>query len=70
MAEGGKVPVTSEKKAPVPASTRAWHPFENLREEVDQGKIEASFQKGVLKVVLPKTAEAQKKTKKIAIGAK
>jgi HSP20 family protein len=37
---------------------------------VDQGKIEASFRNGVLKVVLPKTAEAQKKTKKIAINAK
>ena len=180
MAEGGgKVPVTSVKKSAVPASSRAWHPLENLREEVDrlfedfgrgfgnfpfgrtgtalepfwrseaffgstlpavdvvekesafqisaelpgldekdvevtvaddiltimgekrdekeerdknyfrserrfgsfqrvfelpsgidQGRIEASFQKGVLKVVLPKTAEAQKKTKKIAINAK
>jgi HSP20 family protein len=180
MAEGGaKVPVTSEKKSAVPASARAWHPFETLREEVDrlfedfgrgfgrfpfgrggfalepfwrteasfgpalpavdvvekenafqisaelpgldekdvevtvaddvltikgekkeekeekdknyyrserrfgsfqrvfempsgvdQNKIEASFQKGVLKVTLPKTPEAQKKTKKIAINAK
>jgi HSP20 family protein len=179
MAEAGKVPITSEKKAAVPASMRAWLPFESLREEVDrlfedfgrgfgrfpfghtglalepfwrsegtfgpalpafdvvekesafqisaelpgldekdvevtladdvltikgekkeekeekdknyyrserrfgsfqrvfelppgidQGKIEASFQKGVLKVVLPKSAEAQKKAKKIAISAK
>ena len=37
---------------------------------IDQGRIEASFRKGVLKVVLPKSAEAQKKTKKIAISAK
>jgi HSP20 family protein len=37
---------------------------------VDAEKIEASFQKGVLTVILPKTPEAQKKEKKIAIKAK
>lgn len=37
---------------------------------VDSEKIDASFQKGVLTVTLPKTPEAQKKEKKIAIKAK
>jgi HSP20 family protein len=37
---------------------------------VDAEKIEASFAKGVLTVILPKTPEAQKKEKKIAIKAK
>ena len=37
---------------------------------VDQSKIDASFQKGVLTVTLPKSPEAQKKEKKIAVKAK
>jgi HSP20 family protein len=37
--------------------------------EVDEGKVEASFDKGVLKVVLPKSAKAEARTKKIAIKA-
>ncbi|HZT19832.1 MAG TPA: Hsp20/alpha crystallin family protein [Dongiaceae bacterium] len=37
---------------------------------VDQNKIEASFQKGVLTVTLPKSSDAQKREKKIAINAK
>jgi len=36
---------------------------------VDQAKIAASFQKGVLKVTLPKSPEALKKEKKISISA-
>ena len=35
---------------------------------VDEGKVQASFDKGVLKVVLPKTAEAKKSARRIAIG--
>lgn len=35
--------------------------------EIDEDKAEATFDKGVLKVVLPKTAEAQKRAKKIPI---
>jgi HSP20 family protein len=38
-------------------------------EGVDSAKIEASFSKGVLTVKLPKTAEAQKSEKTIAIKA-
>ncbi len=37
---------------------------------VDQGKVEANFHKGVLTITLPKTEEAQQKTKKIPITAK
>jgi len=37
---------------------------------VDQSKIDATFQKGVLTVTLPKSPEAQKKEKKIAVKAK
>jgi HSP20 family protein len=38
-----------------------------LPEEVNEEKIEASFKRGVLKVKLPKTAEAKKKSKQITI---
>jgi HSP20 family protein len=38
-------------------------------EGVDTDKIEASFKKGLLTVTLPKTAEAQKATKKIEVKA-
>ncbi len=41
-----------------------------LPESVNQDKIEASFQKGVLTVALPKTEEAKTRQKKIAIKAK
>lgn len=37
--------------------------------EVEGDKVEATFKKGVLTVTLPKTAEAQKRTKKISIKA-
>lgn len=37
--------------------------------EVDESKIEASFKKGVLRVELPKTKEAQEKIKHIAVKA-
>jgi HSP20 family protein len=37
---------------------------------ISADKIEASFKKGVLTVTLPKSPEAQKKQKKIAVSAK
>lgn len=37
--------------------------------EVESDKVEAAFNKGVLTVTLPKTAEAQKRTKRISIKA-
>lgn len=39
----------------------------NLPAEVDESKAEAEFKKGVLKIKLPKTAEAKAKSKKIKI---
>ena len=41
-----------------------------LPPSVDQGKIEAKFERGVLTLTLPKTAEAQEKPKTIAIKSK
>jgi len=38
-----------------------------LSAEVDESKAEADFKKGILKIRLPKTAEAQKSQKKIEI---
>jgi HSP20 family protein len=38
-----------------------------LSGEVEEGKIEATFKNGVLKVKLPKTKEAQKKSKRISV---
>ena len=40
-----------------------------LPEGVDEGKIEASFAKGVLTMKLPKSADAQKNEKTISIKA-
>ncbi|MFC1765439.1 Hsp20/alpha crystallin family protein [Planctomycetota bacterium] len=38
-----------------------------LSAEVDEGKVQADFKKGVLKITLPKTSEAQQSRKKIEI---
>ena len=35
--------------------------------EIDKDKVEARFDKGVLTVILPKSAKAEAKTKRIAI---
>jgi HSP20 family protein len=40
-----------------------------LPEGVDANKIEATFKNGVLKLTLPKTAEAQQPAKKIEVKA-
>jgi HSP20 family protein len=56
MAETSKVPVKTEKALELPRG-------------IDQDKIEASFKNGVLKVTVPKSAEAQKAEKKIAVKA-
>jgi HSP20 family protein len=40
----------------------------SLGSEVDRDKVEASFRNGVLTVVLPKTANAQEKSKRIPIS--
>ena len=38
-----------------------------LPAEVEEDKVEASFDKGVLHVVLPKSAKAEAKTRKIEV---
>jgi HSP20 family protein len=54
-------------------SERRYGAFErrfSIPDGIDHDRIEASLKKGVLKVVLPKTAEAQKKARKIQVRAK
>jgi HSP20 family protein len=53
-------------------SERGYGPFERsfqIPQDVDETKIEASFSKGLLTVTLPKSAEAQKSAKTIAVKA-
>jgi HSP20 family protein len=70
--KGEKREEKEEKKKDYYLSERHFGSFERrfrVPEGVDTAKIEANFRKGVLKVTLPKTAEAQKPEKKIAIKA-
>ncbi|MFO7890594.1 MAG: Hsp20/alpha crystallin family protein [bacterium] len=39
-----------------------------LPDEVDEDKVKADFKNGILKIILPKKEEAQRKTKKIEIA--
>lgn len=69
--KGEKKEEKEEKKKDIYLSERRYGSFQrSLRvpEGVDADKIVASFKKGVLVVTLPKTPEAQKKAKKIAIS--
>jgi HSP20 family protein len=38
-----------------------------LSVEIEEDKVDASFNKGVLTIVLPKAAAAQKQTRKISV---
>jgi len=70
--KGEKREETEEKKKDYYVSERRYGSFERyftLPEGVDADKIAASFKNGVLKVTLPKTAEAQKPAKKIEVKA-
>jgi len=70
--KGEKKEEKEEKKKDYYLSERRYGSFERsfrLPEGVDKDKIEASFSKGVLTIVLPKSAEAQKKETKIAVKA-
>ena len=49
------------------SSVRVDERYVGLPDSVDANKIEATFKNGVLKVTLPKTAEAQKPAKKIEV---
>lgn len=68
--KGEKQEEKEEKKKDYYLSERRCGTFERsfrLPEGVDTDKIEASFKNGVLKVMLPKTPEAQKTAKKIDV---
>jgi HSP20 family protein len=71
--KGEKSEEKEEKKKNYYHSERSFGSFErsfDLPDTVDQGKIEASFQKGLLTITIPKTEAAQKTAKKIAIASK
>ena len=70
--KGEKSEEKEEKKKDYYLHERRFGSFERsfrVPEGVDADKIEATFQKGVLTVTLPKTPEAQKAEKKIAVKA-
>ncbi len=70
--KGEKKEETEEKQKDYYVSERRYGSFERyfgLPEGVDASKIEATFKNGVLKVTLPKTAEAQQPAKKIDVKA-
>ena len=70
--KGEKKEEKEEKQKDYYVSERRYGSFERyfaLPESVDASKIEATFKNGVLKVTLPKTAEAQKPAKKIDVKA-
>jgi len=68
--KGEKEEGKDDKKEDFHLRERRFSSFERsirLPETVDADKIEATFKNGVLKIVLPKTAEAQKPAKKIEV---
>jgi HSP20 family protein len=70
---GEKKEEREEKAKNYHLSERRYGSFQRtfqLPSGIDAEKIAANFQKGVLTVTLPKTPEAQRKEKKIAIQAK
>jgi HSP20 family protein len=70
---GEKKEEKEEKKKDYYLSERRYGSFQRtfqMPEGIDPDKIAASVEKGVLNIVLPKTAQAQKQERKIAISAK
>jgi HSP20 family protein len=68
--KGEKTEEKEEKEKDYYLSERSYGSFQRsftIPDVVDTNKIEASFAKGVLTVKLPKSAEAQKSEKKIAV---
>ena len=68
--KGEKTEEKEEKKKDYYVSERRYGSFQRsfrLPDGVDPDKIEAAFNKGVLTITLPKTPEAQKAKKKIAV---
>jgi HSP20 family protein len=71
--KGEKQEEKEESKKDYYLSERRYGSFERsfqIPSGVDGGKIDASFQKGVLKVTLPKTEAAQQQQRKIEIKVK
>jgi HSP20 family protein len=70
--KGEKKEEKEEKKKDYYLSERHYGSFQRsfrMPDGVDADKIEASFKKGLLTMILPKTPEVQKKEKNIAIKA-
>jgi HSP20 family protein len=70
--KGEKAEEKEEKEKDHYLSERRYGSFQRsfqVPESVDTSRIEAGFAKGVLKVTLPKTADAQKAEKKIEVKA-
>jgi HSP20 family protein len=70
--KGEKKEQTEDKNSDYYVSERRYGAFERyfaLPEGIDTGNVEATFKNGILKVVLPKTAEAQKTARKIEVKA-
>ncbi len=70
--KGEKQDEKEEKKKDYYMRERSFGSFERsfeVPDNVDTDKIEATFKKGVLTLTLPKSAEAQKTEKKIAVKA-
>jgi HSP20 family protein len=68
--KGEKKDEIAEEKKGYHMSERRYGTFQRsfrLPSGVDRDKIEAHFDKGVLTIILPKTAEAQKKERKIQV---
>ena len=71
--KGEKEEQKEEKQKDYHISERRFGSFQRsfeLPEGIDEDKIQASFEKGVLTIKLPKGADAQKPEKKIAIASK
>ena len=71
--KGEKKVEKDDKQKDYHVMERSYGMFERsftLPAEVDAAKVEAAFDKGVLKVTLPKLPEAQSNTRKIAVKPK
>ena len=70
--KGEKQAQREEKKKDYYLSERSYGAFQRsftLPSDVDASKIDTKFSKGVLTVILPKSAEAKAKTRKIEVKA-